>query len=269
MAMNKARIAVLAVAVTAGLGAWYLIAGSAPPPQPSPQIVSAAPSLETIGIMVAARELPMGTMLSEADFRWQQWPKADMPDYVIRKEGDFAKTVEDVKGSIARTAFTVGEPIRRDRLIKGASSGYMSAILPQGYRAVAINIDSSGATTAGGFILPNDRVDVVRVYRDDVESKIRGGDVYASETILTNVRVLAIGQNVQEKNGATTGSTNATLELDPRQVEDIVKAQRIGGGQLTLALRSMLDAAKVKEGAPEESDRAMTLVRFGLSTTAR
>ncbi|MBL8589348.1 MAG: Flp pilus assembly protein CpaB [Methylobacteriaceae bacterium] len=267
--MNKARIAVLGVALTAGAAAWWLMSGAAPPPPSSPQIVAAAPAVETTGVLIASREIPMGTQIGEGDMRWQQWPRGDLPDYIIRQEGDSAKVIEELKGSIARVAFAVGEPMRRDKLIKGMGAGYLSAILPQGYRAVAINIDSTGSTTAGGFILPNDRVDVVRVFRDDVESKARGADVYASETILSNVRVLAIGQNVQEKNGATTGSTNATLELDPRQVEQIVMAQRVGGGNLTLALRSMLDAAKREGGPPEDVGRGLTIVRFGQQSQSR
>ncbi len=266
--MNKARVAVLGVALTAGAAAWWLMAGAAPPPQQAPTIVAAAPAMETTGVLVATRELPMGVVLAEGDMRWQLWPRAELPDYVIRQQGDGRQALEEIKGSIVRGAFVVGEPLRRDKLIKGTGSGYLSAILPQGYRAVAINIDSSGSTTAGGFILPNDRVDVVRVFRDDAESKARGADIYTSETILTNVRVLAIGQNVQEKNGAATGSTNATLELDPKQVEQIVMAQRVGGGNLTLALRSMLDAAK-KEGPPEEVERGLTVVRYGQQSTAR
>ena len=75
----------------------------------------------------------------------------------------------------------------------------LSAILPSGMRAVAINIDPGGGATAGGFILPNDRVDVIRVFRDEEQTKARGVEVNGAQTILTNVRVLAIAQNIQEK----------------------------------------------------------------------
>ena len=102
----------------------------------------------------------------------------------------------------------------------------MSALLPSGSRAIAITIDNRGANTAGGFILPNDRVDVIRTFRDEAASKVQGTDVIVSETLLRNVRVLAIGQNIQERNGekVVVGET-ATLELDPRQVEiDLARA---------------------------------------------
>ena len=130
-------------------------------------------------------------------------------------------------------------------------------------RAVAINTDSQGATSAGGFILPNDRVDVVRTFHDDTTKGMPGANAntFISETILHNVRVLAIGQNVQDKNGqpVVVGST-ATLELDPVQAETIILAQRIG--QLSLTLRSIQDVNKEADPV-QKADRGLTVVRFG------
>jgi pilus assembly protein CpaB len=144
----------------------------------------------------------------------------------------------------------------------------MSTMLTSGMRAVAINIDSQGATTAGGFILPNDRVDVVRTYRDDEATKSTGSDVVVTQTILTNIRVLAIGQNVQNKNGeAVVVGSNATLELDSKQAELIILAQRTG--QLSLLLRAMVDSNKSNEAVAESEDPALTIVRFGVSSQSR
>ena len=170
-----------------------------------------------------------------------------------------------------RGSFLAGEPIRRDKLFKGGNSGYLSAILTPGYRAVAINIEGSGATTAGNFILPNDRVDVIRIYRDEDAAKTGSGDAFVSETLVTNVRVLAIGQNAQDKGGQpfATGAT-ATLELDPHQAETVILAQRVG--QLSLVLRSMQDAkeaaAPITTGE-EKHDHAVTVVRAGMATQSR
>ncbi|MGI4765181.1 MAG: Flp pilus assembly protein CpaB, partial [Janthinobacterium lividum] len=131
--------------------------------------------------------------------------------------------------------------------------------------AVAINIDSQGATTAGGFILPNDRVDVVRTYHQDPKpgTTAPSGDAYATDTLLSNIKVLAIGQNVQDKNGqqVVVGS-NATLELDPPQAEQIINAQRTG--QLSLVLRSVLDARQAATAAPaHEAAHGLSVVRYG------
>ena len=156
-----------------------------------------------------------------------------------------------------------GEPMRAEKLIHGDNSGFMSAILPTGKRAVAINIDSQGATTAGGFILPGDRVDVVRTFRQEAKPGTQqAGESYATDTLLTNVKVLAIGQNVQEKNGqpVVVGS-NATLELDPSQAETVILAQR--SGQLSLVLRSALDAHQATVAANREATHSLSVVRYG------
>ena len=160
--------------------------------------------------------------------------------------------------------------MRRDKLIKAGAGGFMSAILPSGERAVAIKIDNGGDTSAGGFILPNDRVDVVQLARDDDATKARGVEVMTAQTILANVRVLAIGQNVEEQNGkkVVTGA-NATLELDPDQVNLIVLAQRAGGANLHLALRSLADSggpAETRLGGAARS--GLTVIRFGAAQQA-
>jgi pilus assembly protein CpaB len=169
--------------------------------------------------------------------------------------------VHDVTGNIVRSNFLSGEPLRADRLVHGSGSGFLSAVLQPGTRAVAIDLADQGKSAAGGFILPNDRVDVIRTFHpDDTPSAT------ASETILTNIRVLAIGQNVQEKAAERTviGST-ATLELTSEQVEKVVLGQRTG--QLTLALRSMADSAK--DDQPPEEQKTMTIIRFGNASQAR
>lgn len=264
--MKIAQLAVLGVAVAAG-GAAFMLMGGGDAPQAPVEIVKASASIETDDVLVAAKEIPFGGVVTDADIQWQTWPRKNVPPGVIRKS-ESASAVEDVKGSVVRGQFGMGEPIRRERLVKGANTAFMSSILPSGARAVAINIDSQGSTSAGGFILPNDRVDVLRTYRDEEASRAGQGDVFVTQTLLKNVRVLAIGQTVQEKNGekVVVGS-NATLELDPRQAEMITLAQRVG--QLSLTLRSMMDANKPEVVINDDSDRTMTVVRFGVQNSAR
>ena len=265
MIMKKARLAVLGSARLAGGGAAWLIATPAPPPAPA-QIVQAAPNIETEDVLVAGKELPMGTLVgSEGDIVWQAWPKAAVSAIMVKKN-ETATAIEDIKGSVTRGGFLQGEPIRRDKLVKGANSGFLSAILPSGMRALAINTDQGGSSTAGGFILPNDRVDIIRISRDDEASKAKGAEVISSETIVTNIRILAIAENVQEKNGERfVKGQNATLELTPAQAELVVASQRISGGTLSLALRSMLDASK-NDPVTRDKDNSLTVVRFGIPT---
>ena len=267
--MNTARLIVLGIALAAGGGALMLMTRSGPTaPQAIVQALPVQPKLETDEVLTAAHDIPLGTIMTDAEFAWLTWPRAAVGAGMIKKGGDADQVLTDLKGSVTRSSFISGEPIRREKLVKGPNSGFMSAILPSGQRAVAINIDTQGGTTAGGFILPNDRVDVIRTFRDEDAARPGGGDAFSTETLLSNIRVLAIGQNVQEKNGerVVVGS-NATLEVDSRQAETLVLAQRVG--QLSLVLRSMLDSAK--SNTPDDSDAAgaqktMTIVRFGVAS---
>lgn len=270
--MKKAQIAVLGVAVAAGFAAYALM-----PSQEAPQVqavtaAAPAPVIENDDVLVAANTLDYGTTLNETLIRWQTWPKSSPIAGVIRKSA-VPNAVEELKGSIVRGHFMADEPIRRERLVKGPTAGLMSTLVAPGSRAVAINIDSSGASTAGGFVLPSDRVDILRTSRDEDAAKAGQGDAFITETILRNVKVLAIGPNVQTENGKSViVGSNATLELDPRQAEFIIQAQR--SGQLSLILGALTDAAQDKTVADAQfetrpEDKALTIIRFGVSSTSR
>jgi pilus assembly protein CpaB len=259
--MNPARLVILTVALAAGGVAAYLASGSndAPPPPPV-----AAPQMKTAEVLVASTEIALGARVTDRELRWQVWPAdAVSPGMVVKTEQPSAQ--KDFSNAIARMPMVAGEPIRKEKLVKAEGSGVMSAMLPTGQRALAITIDNRGATTAGGFILPNDRVDVIRTYRDEVASKAQGSDVLISETLLRNVRVLAIGQNIQERNGekVVVGET-ATLALEPRQVETISLAQRTG--QLSLALRSLQDVGSAEDPITKPEDTNLTIVRYGTAS---
>jgi pilus assembly protein CpaB len=253
--MSPARIIILVVALVAGLGAALLVARPSKAPAPVATI-EAAP---TVPVLVAASDIPVGNTVSAADLRWLDWPLASVPTGIIRKdEAPDAET--EITGQVARFAILGAEPIRREKLIRTDGTGFLSAVLPSGMRAVAISTDSRGASTAGGFILPNDRVDVISTWRNESGGS---GESHVSETILRNIRVLAIGQNVQERNGekVVVGET-ATLEIEPAQVELLVQAQKMG--TLSLALRSLKDAGEAP--SPAQADNSLTLVRFGVTS---
>lgn len=265
--MKPARLAVLGIALLAGSGAAYLMGGSPPPPPPAPEKVVQAPPPPTTDVLVAAADEPMGQVLQAADLRWQSWPESAVsPGFVTRRNKPDA--LETTVGATVRSPFLAGEPIRAQKLVR-PESGFMAAILPAGMRAVAIVTDSRGTNSAGGFILPNDRVDVIRTYRDEAASKNAGSDVQVSQTILRDIRVLAVGQLIQEKNGTNvvTGET-ATLALTPPQAETVTLAQKIGS--LSLALRSLADAGQTADAETpvaeaSGSEQGLTVVRFGIA----
>jgi pilus assembly protein CpaB len=232
--MNRRLIIVGTIAVLA-FGATYIFLRGAGNSAPSP--VAEAPKVDVEQVLVAGQDLPMGTVVNEGATTWQTWPKGAVSELMIAKSGR-PDALKDIEGSMTRVAFLRGEPIRHDKLVKAGEGGFMSAILPTGKRAVAIKIDNDGNSTAGGFILPNDRVDVVRLARDEESTKARGVEVMTAQPILANVRVLAIGQNVEEQNGKKV----ATLELDPDQVNLIILAQHADNSNLHLVLRSLVDS---------------------------
>jgi pilus assembly protein CpaB len=258
--MKPARIIVLLIALAAG-GIAALLAGGSQRPAPVAK-APAAPTLETVEVLIAASDIPLGQTVSGNEFRWQTWPAASAGPAFIRR-GDRPEAMKELAGSIARSPFYAGEPIRENRLIKAKGSGYLAAVLPSGMRAIATDITPE--TGAAGFILPNDRVDVILSRRGDREGGGGGGN--SSETILSNVRVLAIDQTVEEKGGqrVVVGKT-ATLELTPRQAEILVMSRTMG--QLSLALRSLADASADTTTDMEEGGRrqGVSIVRYGVTT---
>jgi len=258
--MKPARIVVLLIALAAG-GIAALLAGRSD----RPAIVQApvAP-LETVDVLVAGSDIALGQSVTGSELRWQTWPAtAANANFILRS--DKPDAVNQLAGSIARSPFFAGEPIREARLIKGTGSGYMAAILPSGMRA--ISTDVTPETGAAGFILPNDRVDVILSRRDREAEKITGVEVHTSQTILNNVRVLAIDQTVEEKGGqrVVVGKT-VTLELSQGQAEMLVMART--QGQLSLALRSLVDAQGEKSDIVDERGRrsGVSVVRYGVTT---
>jgi pilus assembly protein CpaB len=269
---NKRQVVVLSVSIAA-IGVAAVLFNSGPPPN-APPAARLPPKLDTDEVLVAAQDLPMGASIAEPSVIWQVWPKASISEQMIVKSSG-PNLVRDIAGFLTRTTLLRGEPMRRDKLIKAGSGGFMSAILPSGMRAVAIKIDNGGDSEAGGFILPNDRVDVVRVYRDDEATKARGTEILESQTILTNVRVLAIGKEIEDENHKKVANGgNATLELDPAQANLVVLAQHIPGSNLHLILRSLADSSGSTETVADLDDDhgksgGLTIVRFGVKEAVR
>ena|SRR5690348_206840 len=262
--MKAARIAVLVVAVAAG-GLAAVLAGRSSPKAALPPAPVA--KMDTAEVLVASGDVGLGQRLSAQNVKWQVWPAASAGSGFIKRK-DRPNAAREIAGSIARSPIAAGEPIRESRLIKADGSGYMAAILPSGMRAVSTNI--SPETGAGGFILPNDHVDVILTRRDREAEKALGGvETHVSETILSDVRVLAIDQTVEEKSGqkVVVGKT-ATLEVTEAQAETLTLARQLG--TLSLSLRSLADSHPSSRPVTDGKDRnagRLNMVRFGVSTT--
>ncbi len=225
---------------------------------PAPTVVELAPQIQSQDVLVAASDIGQGEKLTADNIRWQRWPDDAMnPTYIQKQTRPDA--VESLKDSIVRSQFVAGEPIREVKLAR-PGSGFLSAILPSGKRAIAVRVSANN--TAGGFILPGDRVDVVQTVAQQSGSDAPADNV--SRTILSNIKVLAIDQTVGEKEGeAVAIGKTATLELDPAQVELITAAE--ASGTLSLALRSMADAAEVVGSQEHRQSGTVRIFRAGRS----
>jgi pilus assembly protein CpaB len=257
--MNTARIVVLAIAIGAGGIAAFLASGSDKNPAP----VAATPPLPTVDVLVAKDDIALGQTVAVENLQWQTWTEQTASGSFIRRK-DRPEAVTQIVGSIARMAFIAGEPIREQKLVKANGSGFMAAILPTGMRAVSTEI--SAETGAGGFILPNDRVDVILSKREKQQSADGPqADFVSSQVVLANVRVLAIDQAPKEKDGqnAVLGKT-ATLELSPEEVGLLARARL--SGTLSLALRSIADG-KPTTVAVAATDNTLITVYRGSSST--
>src|ERR1700687_2551335 len=192
--MNTARIVVLTIAVGAGGIAAFLASGSDNKPAPTETVAQ----LQTVDVLVAKPDIGLGQSVPPGDVQWQAWPAATASNSFIRRNERPDATTQ-IAGTIARAPFIAGEPIREPKLVKANGSGFMAAILPTGMRAISTEI--SPETGAGGFILPNDRVDVILSKREKNPDRTGSADIVNSEIILSNVRVLAIDPAPEEKDG--------------------------------------------------------------------
>jgi pilus assembly protein CpaB len=261
--MKPARLVVLGVAIAAG-GVAALLAGrghepEAPPPSP-------ASSVETVDVLIAKTDLNRGQVIEPSQIGWQAWPTASANGNFIRKIAR-PDALNQFSGAIVRIPLAAGQPIYDPMVVFAKGSGFMAAILPKGMRAVAMTIAPD--TDAGGFILPEDHVDVLLTRHDRAQEQANGVEALVSTTMLENLRVLAVDQTVEEKGGqkVVLGKT-VTLEVTEPQAEKLALAHL--QGTLSLTLRSLVDS---KPSTADEGDHkigaTINMVRYGVggSTT--
>jgi len=270
--MNTSRLIVLGLAAVAAGGAAFLarglLGGGTPPVQAAlPEPVS------TSQVLVAASDLTPGQRLLPDQVRWQKWPRSSIdPSFLT---GTNASNLDAlVKGTVVRSPMVEGEPVTEGKIVRSDATGFMAATLTPGMRAVSIPV--SVASLAGGFILPNDRVDLMLTSQVGDNSQRR----FRTTTFLRNVRVLAIDQayvdskNPDKSQKPVSDVRTATLELTPSQAERTARAQATG--TLSLSLRSLTDSttvagnnrvqmarAKYKDQEPSDSGE-VSVIRYGV-----
>lgn len=268
--MSRAQIILLGVAIAAALGAFLLWQS-----EPVTRIVQTVQTEPMDQVLVAERDLGYGVRIDGSLMKWVDWPRRILPPGAITRSAE-PDAQASLDGSYVKQPLSGGELIRKDRLIKGAVPGLMSSMVSPGRRAVGIDVSPAG--TAGGFVLPDDRVDVFGVFRSAESSGEGGaGGGFASRIVVSNVRVLAVGSSTEKKPivDAQRVQPTVTLELTPTQTQCVLEAQKTG--PLSLVVRSISESAieaSTTGTVPTEQAECgtstgseMTMVRRGVVTT--
>lgn len=253
--MNRSRIIILALAALAA-GAAALLARGFLGGGTEPGKAEPVANLSTVGVLVAASNIEPGRPLTPEMVRWQEWPKASVDSTFITQDTG-SNLDQVVKGTVARAPILSGEPLTNTKFVHSEAAGFMAATVGQGMRAVSIPITVESG--AGGFILPNDRVDLIVTMQ--VSDSPR---TFGARTLLHDIRVLAVDQTyTQDKDQKTVLAKTATLELSPRQAETVGAAA--AGGPVSLALRPLGDNAE-KDMAMDthrNDNPVVSIIRYG------
>lgn len=262
--MNTRRLVVLLLAAVAAGGAALLVRGLLGGGTPNADARVEPPPIAIANVLVAADNLQPGQQLQASQVRWQQWPASGAdPSFIMQSSGISLQAA--VAGTVVRATIVKGEPITYAKIVKSSAAGFMAATLRPGMRAASISV--SLASVAGGFILPNDRVDVILTQSPNGSSKMA-----RSSIVLSDVRVLAIDQTTDSKNQkVVSDARTATLELTPEQAENLARAQ--ASGTLSLALRPLGDGAARNEARPASMPGAqsasdigqVSIIRYGIA----
>ena len=257
--MNMTRVFILVGALVAAALAAFLARGL----MGGQNQASAAPNVELTEIVVAAKPIEVGAKILPGDLKWQGWPKSAVDASFITKEAQPQALDDTAEGSVARMPLVGGEPVTAQKVIKADGAGFMAAVLTPGMRAVGVKLTAERG--AGGFILPNDRVDVIMTRK--VGNDESGAPSYRAVTVLHDVRVLAVDQTSQEEGDSKSilGKT-ATIELSAREAEIVSLAEAMG--DLSLSLRSLAKSDVTKDenekGGFGTEDETVSILRFGI-----
>ena len=253
--MKYARLVVLGVALGAGLLAARMVMTSQSP-APKKVVAESPEKSEKVKVLVAAKDIGLGQKLAATSLSWADWPSDAVPPGAITHAKD-PKAAEIYVGHIAKAPIYQGEPIRSQRLIN-TDKGFMASILPKGKRAIAVGVEAE--TTAGGFILPGDKVDLILTRQNEDRTVL-------SETFLENIRVLAIDTTTagEQDEKSLSPKRTATLELSPEQAEIVAQSQQLG--TISLALRSAQDSSDDDNG-PIRRRGGVNFVKYGVSSQA-
>jgi pilus assembly protein CpaB len=198
-----------------------------------PSVAEAPKPAPMVEILVAGRDLGVGTFLRAEHLQWKKWPAEGLStEFMVKDKRD----PKDLEGAVVRSRLVAGEPITAFRVVHPGEQGFLAAVLDPAKRAVSVPVDATSGIA--GFVFPGDLVDVLLSFK--VKEKVtEGGERtrYFSETLLENIRVLAIDQRIESSDGVAKVPKTATLEVTPKQAERITIGLQVGA--LALSLRGL------------------------------
>jgi len=258
--MKRAQLVGVSIAAVCGLAAFLGVMSLVNKPQ---KVLREEVRTDTTQVLVARSEINLGQTAGPDSFRWQDWPQSAVTKGYVQRSAR-PNAIKDLEGSVARAPMLPGEPVTAAKLVRAGEGGVLAAILPAGMRAISTRIKEE--TGVGRLILPNDHVDVILTQRRRGRAN---GDNFISDTLFRNVRVLAIGQLIQAKDGKKLAEGNtATLELTPRQAELLALANSMG--EISLSLRSVADIDSKDEPVvgQEKRGNSIRVLRYGVKSRA-
>lgn len=234
--MNKSVLAIMGGAVIVAILVALIVQAKL-----SPGVGSGA--VASTEILVASKKLLIGEKIKPEDVRWQAWPESAVFKGMIKRSEQVDEKDLSVYDTPLRRSIESGEPVTLQSVIADVKGGnnFLAASLEPGLRAVGVAVKAN--TSAGGFLSPGDHVDVVLSYTAKLKGdadKVAGNIVqrYATQTVLSNVRVMAVDQNSKEDEAAEIKvAKTVTLEVTKEGAEILALAESMG--DISLALRRL------------------------------
>ena len=255
MSLRNILLLVFALAAAAGTAlvarGWMISERAALSAQHTPVPAPAAQF-----VLVAKTNLPVGRFVKADDFRWQAWPEGTLaPSYLVRGK----RQPDEVAGAVLRASLTAGEPVTDARLVKPGDRGFMAAVMRPGTRALSLPINAT--TGISGFIFPGDRVDLLVTHAVETEGTGKRKSALAAETVLGDVRVLAVDQVLDDQTNKPLLAKTVTFEVTPKEAEIVRVAARLGS--LSLTLRSLADEPAQEDAPTLDADALIASLEQG------
>ena len=232
--------ALLMIVISIGLGLAAVLLAS--------RWVMQQTSVASTKVVVASKDIDLGTKLSPDVLQLRDWPAGSVPEGSFKDTDTLLKDPKTQNARVLRMTLQQGEPVLESKLAPVGTQGGMSAVISEGKRAITVRVND--VIGVAGFALPGNYVDIL-VNTVDESSKSQGQEKTISKIVLERILVLAIAQEVSRDETKPKVVNAVTLEVTPEQAEKIDLARSVGS--LSLVLRNQIDTASAQtEGVTKQ-----------------